>query len=405
MPPRNEGGIAPEEEEQESPRTNPLDLPAGISPPVQAAWSGVSFAQRVPELGQRDKEAESDTMPCPNPGAAAPPTNTTAPPAPAAAARRPKAKRPSPLTGHAQQWACLVRDCAISLGRKENNVKGYTRPGVVSRQVGVLGEEATAEILLLCEDRAPSGPADGAAAAVDTLTAAERERVTSLVEAATGKLEKQDVFSKAGFRAVAEVYGSKTTVVGKIPRGQTSVGQAAGQNEPGSRKRQKVAGAAKVPKYRSPKVSKSWEPPAVSAEFNPEGHSFITGPELTEAHTALLAKLKAYLEAIDPATQTSLVKSSTAKGYVSCLRRMVKDSEPWDVPTGVEMLDPTTIQKMLKVVTASSKNKHQHGEGSAAYRYLLLFCGVTRAEITRRSWSPASWPRVSLMSLKRSRSI
>ena len=33
------------------------------------------------------------------------------------------------------------------------------------------------------------------------------------------------VFSKAGFRAVAEVYGSKTTVVGKIPRGQTSAGQ------------------------------------------------------------------------------------------------------------------------------------------------------------------------------------
>ena len=118
-----------------------------------------------------------------------------------------------------------MRDCAISLGRRENNVKGYTRPGVVNRQVGVLGEEATAEILLLCEDRTPSGPADGAAAAVDTLTAAERERVTSLIEAATGKVEKQDVFSKAGFRAVAEVYGSKTTVVGKILRGQTSVGR------------------------------------------------------------------------------------------------------------------------------------------------------------------------------------
>jgi hypothetical protein len=54
MPPRNEGGIAPEEEEQESPRTNPLDLPAGIALPVQAAESGVSFAQRVAELGQRD---------------------------------------------------------------------------------------------------------------------------------------------------------------------------------------------------------------------------------------------------------------------------------------------------------------------------------------------------------------
>jgi hypothetical protein len=111
-----------------------------------------------------------------------------------------------------------VRDCAISLGRRENNVKGYTRPGVVNRQVGftlymvtlieiysvkpvnrqvgVLGEEATAEILSLCEGRAPSGPADGAAAAVDTLTAAERERVTSVIEAAIGKLEKQDVFSK-----------------------------------------------------------------------------------------------------------------------------------------------------------------------------------------------------------------
>jgi hypothetical protein len=137
-----------------------------------------------------------------------------------------------------------VRDCAISLGRSENNVKGYIRPGVVNRQVGVLGEEATTEILLLCEDRAPSGPADGAAAAVDTLTAAERERVTSLIEVATGKVEKQDVFSKAGFRAVAEVYGSKTKVVGKISRGQTSVGEAAGQKKPGSSKRQKVAGAA-----------------------------------------------------------------------------------------------------------------------------------------------------------------
>ena len=100
MPPRNEGGIA-------------------LPPLLHGEAAGAD--------------------PGPNPGAAAPPTNTTAPPAPAAAARRPKAKPPSPLTGHPQQWACLVRDCAISLGRRENNVKGYTRPGVVNRQVGVLG--------------------------------------------------------------------------------------------------------------------------------------------------------------------------------------------------------------------------------------------------------------------------
>jgi hypothetical protein len=203
MPPRNEGGIA-------------------LPPLLHGEAAGAD--------------------PGPNPGAAAPPTNTTAPPAPAAAARRPKAKPPSPLTGHPQQWACLVRDCAISLGRSGNNVKGYIRPGVVNRQVGVLGEEATAEILSLCEGRAPSGPADGAAAAVDTLTAAERERVTSLIEVAIGKVEKQDVFSKAGFRAVAEVYGSKTKVVGKISRGQTSIGRSTPvEREPKRQRRHRSA--------------------------------------------------------------------------------------------------------------------------------------------------------------------
>eukprot|EP01052_Picozoa_sp_SAG31_P042740 SAG31_NODE_6883_length_1861_cov_1.564699_2_plen_87_part_01 len=36
--------------------------------------------------------------------------------------------------------ARLVRDCAAAAGRSEANVKGYIRPGVVKRQVELLGD-------------------------------------------------------------------------------------------------------------------------------------------------------------------------------------------------------------------------------------------------------------------------
>ena len=179
------------------------------------------------------------------------------------------------LTGQSQQWACLVRDCAAAAGRSELNIKGYIRPGTVAKTLECLGETTT-ELLSRCGDGSTEQ------------SQADRERVSELIETALAKIFSKDVFSKAGLRAVAQVYGvcnPKTTAPGRIPRSselqsrqkaakrQKTVACGSGTSDvPGS---PASAASASARTSRVSSVREGLEP--VSADFNPNRLSFKAG--------------------------------------------------------------------------------------------------------------------------------
>jgi hypothetical protein len=108
---------------------------------------------------------------------------------------------PHPVFGvQKQAWAQLVRECALSAGRKESNIKVYLGQAVLNRQLVALGPAALTDILQFIA-RATFGASD--------LSVVERERVGALLQAARGRLDDKDSGSKAALSAVDQIYGRR----------------------------------------------------------------------------------------------------------------------------------------------------------------------------------------------------
>lgn len=108
----------------------------------------------------------------------------------AAAAAAPSA---TPTEDQRQAYLRLVRTSAVAAGRAEKNIGGYTGRHTLNRQMIAMGA-SLGELLQRCQS-------------TETLTTAGRTEISDLIDAAVGKVDAKDSFSKAAFRAVATVYG------------------------------------------------------------------------------------------------------------------------------------------------------------------------------------------------------
>ena len=101
-------------------------------------------------------------------------------------------------------WSQLVRECALSSGRKESNLRVYLGPAVLNWQLAALGPAALADILQLTARATAAAPA---------LSVGGREWVSALLRTARGQLDEKDSGSKAALSAVDQTYGRRTPLL------------------------------------------------------------------------------------------------------------------------------------------------------------------------------------------------
>ena len=106
-----------------------------------------------------------------------------------------------------EEWAQLVRRCAIVTGRLENNIKAYVGNAVLNRQLHALGE-AVPELLAMSKK--------------DFVTAGDRARASEILAAGRKNVAEKDNGSKAALSAVNMVYGTDAKFASEAGRKPTS---------------------------------------------------------------------------------------------------------------------------------------------------------------------------------------